>query len=85
MEVRPFRDISWDKGYMTTQSGETMSLRRLIIERWGDHSGVAEQAHYVVKRSVNGELLCIIAVQEEEREAFKGFMNAVVISKLGRT
>ena len=81
MNVLRFSDVIWNKTNLTTGSGEFLNLRHLVVEKIEALTSNWE-SHYLVKHVLTGETIAIVIVAESERDDFKAFLNAIVMSKL---
>ena len=81
MNIQRFSDVVWNKTNLTTRSGEYLYLHHLAVERIETPFSNTE-SRYRVKHAMSDETIFIAIVTEGEREDFKTFLNAIVMSKL---
>ena len=81
MNIRRFSDVIWNKTSLATRSGEFLNLRHLVVEKIDTLTSNVE-SQYLVKHALTGETISIVMVSERERNDFKAFLNAIVMSKL---
>ena len=81
MNIRRFSAVVWNKTNLTTRSGEFLNLHHLVVEKIETLTSNLE-SQYLVKHALTGETISIVMVAESEREDFKAFLNAIVMSKL---
>ena len=81
MNIQRFSDIVWNKTNLTTRSGKFLNLHHLAVERIETFISNTE-SRYRIKHAMSDETIFIVIVAESERDDFKAFLNAIVMSKL---
>ena len=81
MNIQRFSDVVWNKTNLTARSGEFLNLHHLAVERIETPLANTE-SRYRIKHAMSDETLFIVIVTDRERDDFKAFLNAIVMSKL---